>query len=115
MALEAERGGSLFLLNRVGLAFRCAPSQPLIAGDRWGVPWESGIDGEAELLALFLGFWVYFLLGVTDTFMAIEELAKLIPTNIHGCSGKVFYSGRLAFSQPSTLYMLGLNPGGCPV
>jgi uracil-DNA glycosylase family 4 len=47
--------------------------------------------------------------------MAIEELAKLIPTNIHGCSGKVFYSGRLAFSQPSTLYMLGLNPGGCPV
>lgn len=29
-------------------------------------------------------------------------------------SGKVFYSGRAAFSQPSRLYILGLNPGGCP-
>jgi len=30
-------------------------------------------------------------------------------------SGSIFYSGRGAFSKPSPLYMLGLNPGGDPV
>ena len=29
-------------------------------------------------------------------------------------SGKVFYSGREAFSSPSRLYVLGINPGGHP-
>ena len=29
-------------------------------------------------------------------------------------SGKAFYSGRLAFSSPSDLYILGVNPGGKP-
>lgn len=30
-------------------------------------------------------------------------------------SGSVFYSGRLAFSKPSSVYVLGLNPGGSPL
>ena len=29
-------------------------------------------------------------------------------------SGAVFYSGREAFSHPSRLYVLGINPGGMP-
>lgn len=29
-------------------------------------------------------------------------------------SGKAFHSGRLAFSAPRDLYILGLNPGGDP-
>lgn len=45
----------------------------------------------------------------------INELVQLIPRILHANSGKVFYSGRLAFSSPSRLYVLGLNPGGDPV
>lgn len=30
-------------------------------------------------------------------------------------SGAVFYSGRSAFSRPSPVYLLGLNPGGSPL
>jgi hypothetical protein len=37
-----------------------------------------------------------------------------IPTPLLDRSGKVFYSGRGAFSGPSELYILGLNPGGDP-
>jgi hypothetical protein len=37
-----------------------------------------------------------------------------IPTPLLSQSGKVFYSGRAAFSGPSDLYILGLNPGGDP-
>jgi hypothetical protein len=44
----------------------------------------------------------------------IEELAKMIPPSMMEHSGKAFYSGRAAFSQPSRLYVLGLNPGGSP-
>ena len=29
-------------------------------------------------------------------------------------NGRVFYSGRKAFSSHSPLYVLGINPGGCP-
>lgn len=42
----------------------------------------------------------------------IEEFARLIPEDLRGRSGSVFYSGRRAFSRPSPLYILGLNPGG---
>jgi uracil-DNA glycosylase family 4 len=42
----------------------------------------------------------------------IEELAERIPAELLPRSGKVFYSGRLAFSVPSALYVLGVNPGG---
>ena len=37
-----------------------------------------------------------------------------IPKSLLVQSGKVFYSGRGAFSGPSDLYILGLNPGGDP-
>ena len=42
----------------------------------------------------------------------IEELAKAIPPALLNRSGKVFYSGRQAFSSPAGLYVLGINPGG---
>ena len=46
--------------------------------------------------------------------LAIEELAARIPSSLVNRSGKVFYSGRNAFSSPSALYILGVNPGGAP-
>lgn len=42
------------------------------------------------------------------------ELLDLIEEGIRHRSGAVFYSGRVAFSRPSSLYVLGLNPGGSP-
>ena len=44
----------------------------------------------------------------------IETLAALIPASMANKSGKAFYSGRAAFSQPNELYILGANPGGDP-
>ena len=44
----------------------------------------------------------------------IEDFAKLVPTALQDKSGKVFYSGRLAFEKPSEVYLLGVNPGGSP-
>jgi hypothetical protein len=45
---------------------------------------------------------------------AIDPMAflRLVPRSIRQRSGSVFYSGRAAFSRPSPLYILGLNPGG---
>ena len=45
-----------------------------------------------------------------------EVVAALdaIPARLLSQSGKVFYSGRGAFSGPGDLYILGLNPGGDP-
>jgi Uracil DNA glycosylase superfamily len=43
-----------------------------------------------------------------------REFQRLIPKDLGGRSGKVFYSGRDSFSGPSDLYVLGLNPGGTP-
>lgn len=40
----------------------------------------------------------------------IDDLKKLIPGSLLGESGAAFYSGRAAFSTPSRLYILGLNP-----
>ncbi|MBI1390285.1 MAG: hypothetical protein GC154_17735 [bacterium] len=45
----------------------------------------------------------------------IEEFVQLIPKSLLSKSGKVFYSGRAAFSSSSLIYILGLNPGGSPV
>ena len=44
----------------------------------------------------------------------IDRFSASIPPSIRSTSGKVFYSGRTAFSSPSKLYILGLNPGGSP-
>lgn len=43
---------------------------------------------------------------------SIERFAALVPREVTTRSGVVFYSGRDAFSSPSPLYLLGLNPGG---
>ena len=45
----------------------------------------------------------------------IDKLSALIPASLLPRSGKVFYSGSAAFSSPSQLYILGLNPGGSPL
>lgn len=45
----------------------------------------------------------------------IDDFAKLIPGVLLNQPGAVFYSGRLAFSAPSDVYVVGLNPGGDPV
>lgn len=44
----------------------------------------------------------------------MDKFAALIPQSLLKHSGAVFYSGRKAFSTPSPLYILGLNPGGSP-
>ena len=44
----------------------------------------------------------------------IRAALDAIPTSLLSQSGKVFYSGRAAFSKRSDLYILGLNPGGDP-
>ena len=45
----------------------------------------------------------------------ITNALSNLPKSILERSGSVFYSGRMAFSSPSPLYVLGLNPGGCPL
>lgn len=44
--------------------------------------------------------------------MKVEEFAELIPEELKGEQGRVFYSGRSAFEKPSHLYILGFNPVG---
>lgn len=44
----------------------------------------------------------------------LKHFRKYIPPELKKESGKVFYSGRAAFSGPRPLYLLGLNPGGDP-
>lgn len=42
---------------------------------------------------------------------SLEFFASLVPSHLLECSGEVFYSGRAAFSRPSLVYLLGINPG----
>jgi hypothetical protein len=44
----------------------------------------------------------------------IENFADLVDPGLKRRSGKVFYSGRLAFGRPNDVYLLGINPGGNP-
>src|SRR5215213_1140448 len=44
----------------------------------------------------------------------IDDLFRSVPTHLLRERGRVFFSGRDAFSNPSDLYVLGLNPGGAP-
>ena len=46
--------------------------------------------------------------------LSIDRLCEFIPHALGNHSGKVFYSGRLAFSREALLYVLGVNPGGDP-
>ena len=43
-----------------------------------------------------------------------EYFASLVPDELRRQSGEVFYSGRAAFSKPSPVYLLGINPGSAP-
>lgn len=45
----------------------------------------------------------------------IEAFLDLVDESIQARSGSVFYSGRSAFSRQSSVYLLGLNPGGDPI
>lgn len=47
--------------------------------------------------------------------MLYEKLHDLVPKYMYDESGKVFYSGRAAFTQSSLVYLLGFNPGGDPI
>ena len=44
----------------------------------------------------------------------IESLSNFIPEELLARSGKVFYSGRMAYASRPSLYVLGVNPGGAP-
>ena len=44
-----------------------------------------------------------------------ERFSALVTNKLFPRSGSVFYSGRGAFSRPSRVYVLGLNPGGSPL
>ena len=46
--------------------------------------------------------------------IVINHFAEFIPESMRHLNGRVFYSGREAFSSPSRLYVLGINPGGDP-
>ncbi len=46
--------------------------------------------------------------------MTIEKIAKRIPDELLLRSGKVLYSGRIAFRTQFSLYVIGVNPGGDP-
>lgn len=45
---------------------------------------------------------------------SIEAFLQAVPPSLFERSGKVFYAGRTAFSQPASLYVIGVNPGGHP-
>lgn len=45
---------------------------------------------------------------------AVQHAVQQLPDWVKDASGAVFYTSRAAFSQPSDLYILGLNPGGDP-
>jgi hypothetical protein len=51
---------------------------------------------------------------MSATSPCIELFAESIPASLLAESGKVFYSGRVAFASPTPLYVLGVNPGGDP-
>jgi Uracil DNA glycosylase superfamily len=65
------------------------------------------------LSLLEIGF-LYSLVRPHRALHMFEQLLHFVPPRLAARSGKVFYSGRQAFSQPSDLYVLGLNPGGDP-
>ena len=44
----------------------------------------------------------------------MDEFVSLISPTLLGLSGRVFYSGRSAFTEKGELYVLGFNPGGDP-
>ena len=51
---------------------------------------------------------------VDDRQQTIIEALTALPDHIKRQSGSLFYTGADAFSQPSSIYVLGLNPGGDP-
>jgi len=46
---------------------------------------------------------------------ALSYFNELVPGELMGVSGSVYYSGEIAFGESRPVYLLGLNPGGSPV
>lgn len=49
-----------------------------------------------------------------DPLSLVRSAVAAFPSNLKARSGKIFYTGREAFAEPSNIYLLGLNPGGDP-
>lgn len=49
---------------------------------------------------------------IGESYLRIDDFLQLVDPSLHNRSGSIFYSGRRAFTQPSDIYILGLNPGG---
>lgn len=47
--------------------------------------------------------------------MSVEKDIENLPNSIMTRSRSLFYTGTAAFSNPTDLYILGLNPGGSPL
>ena len=47
--------------------------------------------------------------------VTLERLFGLVDRDLYHHSGSVLYSGRSAFSRPSSIYIVGLNPGGSAI
>lgn len=44
----------------------------------------------------------------------LAEVLDAIPGSLRGVSGDALYSGREAWTNPSPIYLMGINPGGDP-
>lgn len=49
-----------------------------------------------------------------DPLSLVRSAVAALPSDLKARSGKIFYTGREAFAEPSNIYLLGLNPGGDP-
>ncbi len=50
-----------------------------------------------------------------ESLLKIDDFLSRVDSSLHIRSGSIFYSGRRAFTEPSDIYILGLNPGGNPI
>ena len=68
------------------------------------------VEAQAKIRDMDAGQETRFMPGP----ILMEDFAELISSEVRGKSGAAFYSGRLAFQSPARLYLLGVNPEGCP-
>ena len=95
-----------FLIPNVPAHSRVGPVEsdgfPMGAPGTLRVPWETSLPKLENQ-------------GGYVVVSAIESELAALPPELLARPGSIFYSGRAAFSIPSRLYVLGLNPGGSPV
>lgn len=51
---------------------------------------------------------------VTSRRELLDEMLNLVPKHLHEISGSILYSGYDAFSSPSPIYVMSINPAGDP-